>query len=278
MVRHAAATRSRPTGSAEPCALARRTYILSVPVPSSRRPSLFPFLLSALCAALALHMAMRDPRYFLPFALIVLLAVGPMVLARWRMRKLLISGDVERVLGTWQGSIERVMYPETMAPLMAATAYAAYGRLEAARRSLERAVRGPAWEAAVEQRLFVETLLDTFEGDRQAALEKAVALERLPMPAAGPFTRKRIALLRRGVSALARAFAHRSTAADADVLRKAADASPLVHWAMRYAAAIVAIDHGRARDAKDLLDGAPEWPQESAFRSYHAELVAHLSG
>jgi hypothetical protein len=43
---------------------------------------------------------------------------------------------------------------------------------------------------------------------------------------------------------------------------------------MRYAAAIVAIDQGRARRTADLLDGAPEWPGESAFATYHAELLA----
>src|SRR5581483_8988898 len=110
----------------------------------------------------------------------------PPALARRRMRRLLISGDVKRVLGTWESSIERIMYPETMAPLMAATAYAAYGWNEAARRALGRAVKGPAWDAALEQRLFVETLLDTFEGERVMAMRKAEALERMPLPHAGP--------------------------------------------------------------------------------------------
>ena len=110
----------------------------------------------------------------------------PAVLGRWRMRRLLISGDVERVIGTWEGSIQRVPYRETMAPLLKATAYASYGWIEAARRALERAVRGPAWDAAIEQRLFVETLLDTFEGDRDAALRKAQALESLAHAVGGP--------------------------------------------------------------------------------------------
>jgi hypothetical protein len=43
---------------------------------------------------------------------------------------------------------------------------------------------------------------------------------------------------------------------------------------MRYAAAVVAIDHGRARDVRALLAEAPAWPEESAFRAFHDELLA----
>jgi len=228
---------------------------------------------TALCAVLIAQMAWKDPRYLLPLALVIAMAVLPALLARRRMRRLLMSGDVERVLGTWEGTIQRVMYPETIAPLMAATAYASYGWVEAARNALTRAVKGPAWDAAIEQRLFVETLLDTFEGERETAMVKAAALEKLPMPAAGWFARKRVAMLRRGLGALVRAFSHESKPGDARTLTKAASASPLVHWAMRYAAAIVAVDHGDARRAAELLAGAPEWPKESAFRLYHDELA-----
>jgi hypothetical protein len=228
-----------------------------------------------LCALVTAHMAVRDPRYIVPLVVILALTFFPALMARWRMRKLLRSGDVKRVLGTWAGSIERVTFPETMAPLMAATAYASYGWVEAARDALDRAAKGPAWDAALEQRLFIETLLDTFEGDRAAAIEKAEALARMPMPrAAGMFARRRVDSLRRGLGALARAFAHQSGAGDAKILSRAAGASPLVHWAMRYAAAIVAVDHGRPRVVKDLLEGAPEWPAESAFRGYHDELMS----
>ncbi|MGO8994335.1 MAG: hypothetical protein ACLQVI_13495 [Polyangiaceae bacterium] len=244
----------------------------------SRRPLIpLPLLISTLCALLALQMAWRDPRYLLPFALIVVLAALPPLLARRRMRSLLVSGDVKRVLGTWESSIERIMYPETMAPLMAATAYASYGWIEAARGALQRAVKGPAWEAALEQRLFVEALLDTFEGEQTTALLKAEALERLPLPDAGPLARRKVALLRRGLGALVRAFAHQSRREDERVLETAASASPLIHWAMRYAGAVVAIDRGRSDHARELLQGAPTWPKESAFRSFHEELEAKLA-
>jgi hypothetical protein len=234
-------------------------------------------MVSALCALLALEMAWNDRRYLVPFALIVALILVPPFFARRRMRQLLVSGDVKRVLGTWEASLGQTLYPETMAPLIAATAYAAYGWVEASRRALDRAVRGPAWDAALEQRLFVETLLDTFEGERQMAMRKAEALEQMPLPRAGLLVRRKIALLRRGLSALARAFAHESRLEDAGRLRTAAQASPLIHWAMRYAGAVVAIDGGEREEARALLDGAPEWPRESAFRSFHDELTARLT-
>ncbi len=246
--------------------------------PAPRRPSpaflFLPLSVAALSAVLAGQMIARDARFAVPLAALAILMLVPAVLGRWRMRRLLMSGDVERIIGTWAASIDRVAHGDTMAPLLQATAYASYGWVEAARRALGRAAKGPAWEAAFEQRLFVETLLDTFEGDRDAAVRKAEALEALPLPSAGPLARRRISVLRRGLAAMARAFAHTSRDDDARVLSRAAAASPLVHWAMRYAGAIVALDKGHPSDVPGLLAGAPAWPAESAFHEYHQELLA----
>lgn len=241
--------------------------------PRTRSVSLVSFAVSALCAAIAARMAWEQPKLLVPFVLIAGLMMLPAFLARRRMRRLLMSGDPERVLGTWRGSLDRVMYPETLAPLMTATAYAAYGFLDPARTSLDRAQRGPAWDAALEQRLFIETLLDTFEGERAAAIEKAEELGRMPVPATSFFARLRITRLRRGLLAMARAFAHESQESDRKALRAAASTSPLIHWAMRYAAAVIAIDRGDKREVPGLLAGAPAWPAESAFRSFHQELA-----
>jgi hypothetical protein len=241
-----------------------------------RSRSLLPLLISGLCALLVAQAAARDPRYLAPFFALAGLMFLPAYLARRRMRRLLMSGDVERVLGTWESSIGQVMYPETMAPLMAATAYAAYGWIDASRNALDRAAKGAAWDAALEQRLFVEALLDTFEGDRAAAMAKADALVRLPLPASGWRARRKITRLRAGIGAFARAFAHQRRAGDAKLLVKAAKASPLVHWAMRYAAAVIAIDEGRRFDVPELLAGAPEWPSESAFRAFHDEVYTEV--
>jgi hypothetical protein len=246
-------------------------------LPRLRALTVLPLLVAALSAVLAGQMIGRDPRSALPLLLFAALLLAPAVFGRWRMRKLLRSGDVERVIGTWEGSLERVPHSETVAPLLRATAYSAYGWIEAGRRALGRAVKGPAWEAALEQRLFVETLLDTFEGDRENAMRKAEVLQALPMPSTGLFARRRITLLRRGLAAMARAFAHASRDGDARLLGKAAGASPLVHWAMRYAEAVVAVDRGRGREVPAILAGAPSWPQESAFHEYHAELISRAA-
>ncbi len=231
-----------------------------------------------ICALPIVRMAFHDPRYLFPLAIALVMLLLPPFLSRRRMRAVLLSGDVKRVLGTWEGSLERVLYPETMAPLMAATAYAAYGWIESSRRSLSRAVHGPAWDAALEQRLFVETLLDTFEGEKGAALEKAAKLETMPLPPlAGWSARRKITLLRQAVGAVARAFAHSSLQDDARVLERASSVSPLVFWAMRYARAILAIDAGTVAKARQLLQGAPEWPEESAFHVFHRDLQSRLA-
>lgn len=230
-----------------------------------------------LLAFLSARLIAHDRR----FAAVVVVVAGallvPAWLARRRMRALLLSGDITRILVTWQRSFRRVTHPETMAPLVTATAYAAYGFIDPARAALSRAARGPAWEAAVEQRLFVETLLDVYEGDRALALSKAAELEKLPLPKVGFWMRRKVALLRRALGALARAFAHTSTVTDEVVLRDAARSSPLVFWAMAYARAVVLVDAGRRDEARTLLATAPSWPEESAFRSFHDELDAQLA-
>ena len=237
---------------------------------------LLSFTSMALFALISARLIAQDRRYAL-VVLLVMIGFGvPALLSRRRMRRLLISGDVPRILGTWQGSLSRVTYPETMAPLMTATAYAAYGFIDAARTSLSRAARGPAWEAAVEQRLFVEALLDVYEGERTAAIDKAAELEKLPLPPAGYWMRRKIALLRRGIAAMARAFAHESRAEDEQVLNRVGRSSPLVHWAMRYARAVFLVDKGRKNEALELLASAPPWPAESVFRAFHDELLGHI--
>ncbi|MBV9949831.1 MAG: hypothetical protein JOZ69_23520 [Myxococcales bacterium] len=254
---------------------------MPTPSPTQRPPralALLPLAVAGLSAVLAGQLIGRDPRSAIPLLACTALLFLPALLGRWRMRRLLLSGDVERVIGTWEGSLARIPHAETIAPLLRATAYAAYGCIEPARRALARAGRGPAWDASIEQRLFVETLLDTFEGEREVAMRKADTLQALPMPRSGFLARRRVGLLRRGLAALARAFAHQSREGDAKLLGRAAGVSPLVHWAMRYAEAVVAVDRGRAKDVASLLAGAPAWPAGSAFHEYHAELLGRAGG
>jgi hypothetical protein len=238
---------------------------------------LIPLVVSSLCVVMLVRMSLDDWRYVFPTAAVVAMAVLPAWLARRRIRRVLIAGDVHGVLRAWQPTMDRVPHPETMAPLMIATAYASYGWLDAARNALSRAVKGPAWEAAREQRLFIETLLLTFEGERETALEKVRELERLPLPARGVLVQRRVKQVRQGMAALVRAFGHESDAADRKRLERAASASPIVHWAMRYAEAIVAFDHGERDRARSLIEAAPDWPAQSAFASFHAELMGMLA-
>jgi hypothetical protein len=246
-------------------------------IAQNRRANMLATIITGLCALMVGRLAWRDPKYLVPlFALLVTMAL-PTYLARRRMHQLLLSGDVKGILGTWASSAQRMLFPETMTPLMAATAYAAYGWHDEARSSLDSAVKGPAWDAALEQRLFVETFLDTFEGRRDQAIQKAAALEKLPTRGAGPLVRLRVRRLRRGLLAFARAFAHRATRSDAEWLEAAASSSPLVHWAMRYAGAVIAVDSGDRALARELLQGAPDWPRQSAFRTFDEELRLELS-
>jgi hypothetical protein len=235
-----------------------------------------PFVASAGLVSFAIHLALRMPWLSLVFAGLAVALVSPQLAARKRAKKLLISGNVEAVLSAWNGALDRLPHRETMAPLIAATALAANGMTERARAALARAAKGAAWDAAIEHRLFVETLLDAFEGERELAILKAQKLGALPLPATGPFLKSRIVMLRGAIGALARAFAHMTEPGDVRALRAAARRNPLVHWPMRYAAAVAHIDRFEHAKALELLAGAPAWPEGSAFQAFHSELLAKI--
>ncbi len=230
------------------------------------------FVLSALAVSLALHLALREPWAGVVLAVIALAFGVPQFRARQRLRQLLSSGNLSAILDVWNDAIETLPHHRTVGPLIRATALAAHGLTDRARGVLERAERGLAWENAIEHRLFVETLLDAFEGRRAQALEKARALRALPLPAS-PWAKSRASVLRSAAGALARAFAHCPEHGDAARLLAAGKHHPLVHWAMRYALAVVHVDQGRRDEALALISTAPEWPEGSAFNAFQAELV-----
>lgn len=243
-----------------------------------RMRSAFSLLSAAGTVAFAIHIGFSSP----PLGLLLLLLVGvtqaPVLLRRARLRKLVRSGDLGAVLEAYHPTIEQLPHPETLGPLMVAAALAAHGMIARARRALDRAARGEAWEAALEQRRFVETLLEAFDGDRDRALEHAESIERLPLPIASASLRKRIVALRAALSALTRAFARKSGAGDAELLEAAAEQSPLVHWAMRYGAVVAYLERGDTSRARALLEHAPAWPSDSAFRAFQEELTALSQG
>jgi hypothetical protein len=236
-----------------------------------------PFVLSALWTAIILRLLLRDIRYALPMVIVAALWVVPLYIQHRRQRAVLLRGNVPDVLEAWTPMIERSPHPETVQPILMATAYAANGWTEAAREAMGRARKGLAWEAAEEQRLVVEILCEAFDGDRDRALRAADELVALPRPPVGVFLRRRIATLRNGIAALARAFNRLPNKGDRELLQQAAKSSPLFFWAFSYAAAIDAIDEGNAALAKKLIAGAPEWSRSSVYVEFHRELLHEIA-
>jgi hypothetical protein len=227
---------------------------------------------SVAIVAVSVHVGMKSPALGILLLALLTFSQLPGVLRQARMRRLLRSGDLTAVLEAYHPALVRLPHPETLGPLVVAAALAAHGMIERAQRALDRAVRGEAWEAALEHRWFVETLIDVFDGDRGRALDRAESLQKLPLPSVSAALQRRVLALRVALAALARAFARRSAGDDAEVLEAAADKSPLVHWAMRYGAVVAYLERGDRSRAQELLQGAPEWPADSAFRAFHEEL------
>jgi hypothetical protein len=115
--------------------------------------------------------------------------------------------------------------------------------------------------------------METFDGDRSRAVERAESLEKLPLPAGSAPLQRRVLALRVALTALARAFARCPRDNDAEVLEAASDNSPLVHWAMRYGAIVAYLERGDRGRAQLLLADAPRWPADSAFRAFQEELT-----
>lgn len=235
-----------------------------------------PFILSAAWGALLLGLLVRDPRYVIPLGLLTAAWVIPIMVQRHRERRVLLGGNVARVLETWTPQLSRAPFPETMQPLMIGTAYAANGWTRAGREALARAARGPAWAAAYEQRLVLEIVLEALDGDRRFAVRRAAELAAMPLPPTSIFLRRRIAALRAGLAALARAFARVPHLDDYEVLLAGAKASPVFHWAFSYAAAVVAIDQRAPMAARHAIAGAPRWGEDSVFAEFQLEITSQI--
>jgi len=236
-----------------------------------------PIIASAALVAVAL---VTFPEHPIVAACLLAVACGaliPPIIARVRFRRLLLSGDVQRVLAAWRRSLQGAPHAEAAEPLMSAIAFAAYGWVDEARAQLQRARFQSEGIPNVEHLLFVETLVEAFDGDRDQAMESANTIAALPIPNVGTRLQRRVLVLRASLVALTRAFAHRARAGDLEILEHVAHSSPLVSWAMRYAAAIVAIDRNELARARALIEDAPSWPEQSAFRSFQAEIEGLLA-
>src|SRR5207248_11315565 len=98
-----------------------------------------PFVLSALWTAIIVRLLLRDIRYVLPLIALALLWAVPLYFVHQRQRAALMRGNVPDVLEAWTPMLERTPYPETMQPILMATAYAANGWTEAAREAMAHA-------------------------------------------------------------------------------------------------------------------------------------------
>jgi hypothetical protein len=230
-------------------------------------------LSAAVTVGFALHIGQTSPLLGVLLLVLYVTTQLPSLLRQLRFKRLMRSGDWGKVLQAYHPTLARLPHPETLGPLMVAVALAAHGMVDRARRALDHAARGDAWEAALEHRWFVETLMEAFDGDRNRAVEQAERLEKLPLPAGSVPLRRRVATLRAALAALARAFARCPNQGDAEQLEAASNNSPLVHWAMRYGAIVAYLERGERARAKLLLAGAPHWPVDSAFRAFQEELT-----
>ncbi len=234
------------------------------------------FVCSAALVALALHQSVDRPWVSFLLLVVALLALIPPWISRRRFRRLLLSGDAQGVVDAWRQAIESGTHDQAVVALVSATAFAAYGWVEEARSHLSKLRRGPLWLASTEHRLFVETLLEAFDGDRDQAVRLAEAMGQLPVPPVNARLRKQVLTLRGSLAALTRAFAHSARQGDLELLEHVAKRSPMVSWAMRYAAAVIAVDRGERWRVPRLLADAPAWPPQSAFKGFHTELLEQM--
>jgi len=131
------------------------------------------FIGSAALVALAIRTGVETPWLGIGLALGASVFALKRFVDRQRMRKLLTSGNVGLVLEAWRDSLQRVPHSETMRPLVIATLLAAHGMLDSSRRALDQAKRGQAWDAAIEHRLLLQTLMSAFDGESAQALKSA---------------------------------------------------------------------------------------------------------
>lgn len=208
---------------------------------------------------------------------VLLVALGlwfPRALARRRLAAIIDAGDVKALLRVWHRSAGRMADPGTALPLLVATAYASFGWVDEARRARSYIAPGAELGPSREQLEFVDVLLEVYEGDRHEAVRRAEALVARAVPEGGGAFVRRVRALRRGLLAIARAFAHEAGSEDAAALVAMRAPVPILTWPLRYAEAIVAIDAGDRVRAAALLSLAPRWPDNSVFHTFHRELSA----
>lgn len=235
------------------------------------------FVASAAAVAALVHLAFAYPGWGLLGIGVLLMLPLQRMAARRRLHRLLESGDVTRLLETWQSPPNAGPRGRAAERLMRATALASYGWTVRARQLLDIHQETHALTSGLEHRVFLEVLLSSLEGNTDRALAMALALNALPTPE-DKTVRQRAKVQREGALALARAFASCSRPGDRESLRRAARQNPLLIWPMRYAEAKLSLQEGNSRRARRLLRLAPAWPPQSVFRHLTQSLQQALNG
>lgn len=251
----------RPSGSVAPGGFARWVRWL-------------PFVVTAAVASLVVHASLSRPWLLGGVVAAAVTFVVLLFVRQVQLRRSLARGDLAHVVARMLPSLKKLPHRDTLGPIALATLFAAHGQAREARATMAAAQRGPAWEGALEHRLFVETLLALLEGDFAVAKDQVAHMATLP-EATGPRALKS-RTLREAMGSLTRAFSRESQPGDSDRLEEVSKTSPSVGWIMRYGAAIAAVDHGDLPRAERLIASAPTWPEGSRLRDVHAELVSLL--
>jgi hypothetical protein len=230
------------------------------------------FMASAAAVAYAIRLALAG-EWLLAGAFVLLvvpLSVAPEFLERRRRRAIYRTGSVAEIL---EAALREVQHSDQeRIALQRALALAALGVTGPARLALQAWRHRHLDDDEHEQLLIVEVLIEAFEGEHTGAHGRAAALRSLPRPES-PGRERRSRAIRECMGAIVRAFDGRAEQGDLELLLRGPEVLPLLHWVTRYAAAAVCAQRG-ARDAvATLLEGAPEWPQDSAFALLHRDLT-----
>src|SRR5690606_25214806 len=115
---------------------------------------------------------------------VLLLSLMPLqrALARRRLTRLLETGDVTRLLASWESLPNASPRGRAAERLMRATALASYGWTVRARQLLDIQHDNNSTNAGLEHRVFLEVLLSALEGNHDRSLAMALALDALPLP------------------------------------------------------------------------------------------------
>lgn len=233
------------------------------------------FVASAALIARVVYLGLDNPRWLLAGLGLLLLIPAQRLLARRKLNQVLESGDVTRLLASWESLPNPSPRGLAAERLLRATALASYGWTVRARQLLEIQREPHTLNTGLEHRVFLEVLLSALEGNHDRSLAMAMALSSLPLPE-DRTVRQRAKNHRDGALAMARAFARCGRPGDRELLRKSSRQNPLLIWPMRYAEAQLSLQHGDNAQAKRLLRQAPPWPPQSAFRHITSTLQQAL--